>query len=1146
MAAEGAKDIAGRYHVIDGPIGGGMADVFKAYDLRNEHGEVAVKVLRPTATGDSGSLSFKAERRALERLSHPTIVPLLDSGEDEGSGRPFLVFPWIEGRLQEELLARGAMAWEDWWQTFGHPILQALEIAHRNDVQHRDLKPANVLIGEDGAPRVIDFGIAKIYSRIAPDATLDAASAPFTPREPVSESPGMTRDTHAWAALTVFAVAGHDAYGAGPEDPYERLAGALAAARASLPSGVAEIVGRALSEEPDRRPENAMVLAADLDASLETERRREARREAQGAPAVPVVVRQGLFDALEADLEMFSAEVRDLVERELEGEIHVTRSGHDDRFRLTCGSLSVAVKVHEDGHALIATQLEPANSDTLDRDRERGFGCPLRFRVGEPAERDDGAEAVRELQQQLSAHRQQRKVAQKDKRARPIVLWRGLLSLLREFEASEENPLRYRATRVASNGVGLRLEQPPATSILGDRRVAPGEGGPDFSGEVSGVNGPWVTIRPDARSAPMPLSSGTLRRDRRSQMGAIERQQRALDTVEYGRSVRADLAEMLVDPTHVRPPNPVTEPVFARALDESKRAAVKAALGSQDLLLVRGPPGTGKTTFITELVVQELLRAPGARILVASQSNAALDHALAGIHELRPGLTLLRVAPPDGEKVARSSEPLLLRAHLERWKSEAVERGTEALQAWAREQGLDLKEIETASLLAALAGGLRELVELEDGRTAAEAGLAELRGSSASAAQSATTSQLTRERQAEIEELREAQEVCANRNREALGALMDLGALPRRTRPGSLSPQDLEEKAEALLPGEAELAAEARTRLRLLAEWHARFGLGSAFAAAALARASVVAATCVGLGGLRGVESVEFDLVIVDEASKATAPELLIPLSRARRIVLVGDDRQLPPYVEEGALDEQRLADRGLAAEELRAPLFTQLAEQLPPESALALTHQHRMHPVIGGLISSCFYDDELTSEARQRRGWLGAIAPRAVTWLTTSAGSARAERQIGATSFANDLEIRVIAKLLQAADAKAHAAGVTATVAVLSGYAGQRDALEQRIARERPRLKALSIECGTVDAFQGREAEIVIFSLTRSNPARKLGFVRERPRLNVALSRARDTLIVVGDHVFARDARGAGEMRRVIEYIEARPQQCAIKRARW
>jgi serine/threonine protein kinase len=361
--------LAKRYHVVDGPLEGGMADVYKAYDLQNEHGEVAVKVLRPINAAED-SLRFIKERAALMRLTDPTIVPLLDSGEDDGAGHYFLVFPWIPRRLQEELADKGPMTWEDWWETFGKQILRAIEVAHRGEVQHRDLKPANVLLEADGQPRVIDFGIAKIYARLAPEGTVDAASPPFTPPEPVSESPAMTRDTHAWAALTVFAVSGIDPYAPGGA-PYKLLAEATAAAIPRLPGGVRAIVERALGGDRDHRPANAMVLAADLDAALELERRRQARLAAEGATAVPVIVRTGLLDLLEGDLEMYSQEAFEYVQHELVGDVFV--SGRGGTLRLTCGSLSISTKVHEDGYALVATTLDPAGSETLDRVRVREF-----------------------------------------------------------------------------------------------------------------------------------------------------------------------------------------------------------------------------------------------------------------------------------------------------------------------------------------------------------------------------------------------------------------------------------------------------------------------------------------------------------------------------------------------------------------------------------------------------------------------------------------------------------------------------------------------------------------------------------------------------------------------------------------------------
>jgi hypothetical protein len=90
-----------------------------------------------------------------------------------------------------------------------------------------------------------------------------------------------------------------------------------------------------------------------------------------------------------------------------------------------------------------------------------------------------------------------------------------------------------------------------------------------------------------------------------------------------------------------------------------------------------------------------------------------------------------------------------------------------------------------------------------------------------------------------------------------------------------------------------------RQRLALLEKWFLRVGRSGDFNAAVMNSARIIAATCIGVAGTRGVENVEFDLCIVDEASKATATEILVPLSRSHRWIIVGDPKQLPPFFEE-------------------------------------------------------------------------------------------------------------------------------------------------------------------------------------------------------------------------------------------------------
>jgi hypothetical protein len=158
-----------------------------------------------------------------------------------------------------------------------------------------------------------------------------------------------------------------------------------------------------------------------------------------------------------------------------------------------------------------------------------------------------------------------------------------------------------------------------------------------------------------------------------------------------------------------------------------------------------------------------------------------------------------------------------------------------------------------------------------------------------------------------------------------------------------------------------------------------------------LRAANVIGATCVGLGTTRGdLRFLEFDLVIVDEAGRATAPETLLPLMRARRAILIGDQAQLPPVVTEDmrlALESVRESQEEhtpkIDVEWLRESLFEKMHRELPTEATGFLDTQYRMLPAISDLVSRVFYDGELES-ARDEPRLFEAFRTR-VVWLDTS-----------------------------------------------------------------------------------------------------------------------------------------------------------------
>jgi superfamily I DNA and/or RNA helicase len=254
------------------------------------------------------------------------------------------------------------------------------------------------------------------------------------------------------------------------------------------------------------------------------------------------------------------------------------------------------------------------------------------------------------------------------------------------------------------------------------------------------------------------------------------------------------------------------------------------------------------------------------------------------------------------------------------------------------------------------------------------------------------------------------------------------------------------------------------------------------------------------------------DMVVLDEAAQATAPNAWVALLRGRRAVLLGDPQQLPPT----------LLSRDAAAAGLGTSLM-EWAQQEQPGSATLLDTQWRMHAAIAAWSSAQFYGGRLRSHpsvATRVLADLPGISRNSLTaspLLGVSVGGGNSERRGANGEISNELEARAVvshvASLLRA--------GVPASdVLVISPYGAQvallrRLLLDAAATAQRPDqpTHALSaVEVATVDASQGREAEAVIVSLVRSNRRRAVGFLADARRLNVAVTRASRHLALVCD----------------------------------
>ena len=454
-----------------------------------------------------------------------------------------------------------------------------------------------------------------------------------------------------------------------------------------------------------------------------------------------------------------------------------------------------------------------------------------------------------------------------------------------------------------------------------------------------------------------------------------------------GEMVNPSLGNLIVEPSGAtRTPEPVLD-YYQGHLSDDKKETVRKAMSSNELFLVQGPPGTGKTTVIAELILQVLKRDANARVLMSSQSNVAVDHVLAKIGE---AANAAGIAPPEMVRLGR-----LEKVADELWtvdgRSEAMREDIQAscgavleeLNAAERKArasaGMALASADTeggvyasvASLVADARAMMAELNECERQREMVEQGRGRtiMRSLVADALEDAR--QRVKDRLDGLINLLSSPVVYSGENEEEiLEAIIKAATVPHKAE-GNESPE-VSEVSRIQGIGQA------------VREWMVIAGRTNDFRRLIVEQSNVVGATC-SFSGVRELEDARFEWAIIDEAGRATVPEVLIPIVKAERAILVGDERQLPPMVE-GMMD--RDIDNISGDHRLETSLFQSLVEQAEEGEHGHLTSlrtQFRMHPAIGNLIGDVFYEGRLENgldgDARPDHGWM----PAPVTWLSTS-----------------------------------------------------------------------------------------------------------------------------------------------------------------
>lgn len=275
-----------------------------------------------------------------------------------------------------------------------------------------------------------------------------------------------------------------------------------------------------------------------------------------------------------------------------------------------------------------------------------------------------------------------------------------------------------------------------------------------------------------------------------------------------------------------------------------------------------------------------------------------------------------------------------------------------------------------------------------------------------------------------------------------------------------------------------------------------------------LETAPVVLATCAGADAY-ALGDRSFGVVVIDEATQAPDPLALIPLARGGRVILAGDPHQLPPTV--------------VDLDAARAGLATTLFERRAAAAgAPMLVQQHRMHADIMAFPSESKYDGKLVAAPAVADHSLADLGARPddergrALWFLDTAGKDWLDRKGNPDDSDDDRDLRdpstwnpEQAERVAREVRRLLSRGLAPTeVAVIAAYDAEVRRLRTLLAAER----AAGLEIATVDGFQGREKEAIVLDTVRSNPDGELGFLTDTRRMNVALTRARRFLLVVGD----------------------------------
>ena len=283
---------------------------------------------------------------------------------------------------------------------------------------------------------------------------------------------------------------------------------------------------------------------------------------------------------------------------------------------------------------------------------------------------------------------------------------------------------------------------------------------------------------------------------------------------------------------------------------------------------------------------------------------------------------------------------------------------------------------------------------------------------------------------------------------------------------------------------------------------------------------NLVGATCIGINSQQRFADLKFDVTIIDESGQIQIHNALVPMSVSNKLIMLGDHKQIPPVADPEMLAV--LDEHGIDDELMRKSLFEIMYERLPDTNKSMLDTQFRMPGEIADILSDWFYGGEYKSHKTKRdlSSEIPGLSEKPFLIIDTSDSMRRLEtnhkQADGQTTHDNPLEAEIIADII----GMLHKSGYPLSdVGVISALKAQVELIRSAVCKKGIAKEEANELVATLDSYQGQERKIILYSFGRSSlkaPSKNgVGFLTELRRLNVAMSRCKKTLIMLGDMKF-------------------------------